>query len=529
MEITEYYGVCLAAVLALLLVPLLLFAAGWLREYVGHDINCLLNPLLPAWLSGQALISRYEAALFGCLLVANGLYIGVGNTSIDEAERRLGHVALINLVLMSCGAHMNHIVSICGIRHDRYFRFHASLGSIFTAEAVLHTILALRNWSIGDMAGLIASCSVGATAVSSLLCHWLFELFSLIHMLLSSATLVALWFHLPSTPLNERPRLYLFLCSVLLISIKLIRFLNIIYSSFSGRRQSTATIQKHGDCVEIRVRMARPLKFQAGQFVYLSLWGLSALSAFEFHPFQICWVDDIDQNSQDSQGPRQVIVLLAQARRGFSRRLLTATRYEHRALIEGPYGKTLPLGQYGTVLLFATDMGIAGQLPYIRELLDHYRQCQTKTRRIALFWELHAEDYRYWVKPEMDKMLRLDVDYILDMQLYVRGHFLSRRTSEGDVVPLGEHGRITLNYEAMRPDVIVASEMKTLCTDPATTRAIMSKNAVYQNDQAERKENKMVKPQQNDNQDVWQKDVHVKMLDFQPWARGKMDARSLVI
>ena len=157
MEVTEYYGVCLAAVLAFLLVPLLFFVAGWLRDHIGHELNCLLNPLLPTWISGQALISRYEAALFCCLLAVNTLYVSVGNDDIDEAARRLGRVALINLIPISGGAHMNHIVSICGIHHDRYFRFHACLGAVFAVEVALHTILALRHWSISDIAGLLVS------------------------------------------------------------------------------------------------------------------------------------------------------------------------------------------------------------------------------------------------------------------------------------------------------------------------------------------------------------------------------------
>jgi NAD(P)H-flavin reductase len=129
--------------------------------------------------------------------------------------------------------------------------------------------------------------------------------------------------------------------------------------------------------------MARPLKFQAGQFIYLSLKGISALSMFDFHPFQICW-DYIDENE------RQVIVLLVQDRGRFSRKLLEAkprSEPPYQAFIEGPYGKPLSVDQYGTVLLFATDMGIAGQLPYIRKLLQHYRECKIKSRRIAVFWE----------------------------------------------------------------------------------------------------------------------------------------------
>ncbi|KAK7924653.1 hypothetical protein PG985_006707 [Apiospora marii] len=407
MEISEYYALSLSAAFALVLLPLLLFAARWLRGHIGHDLHCLLHPLLPPSISFKVLISRYEFVVCCSLLALNILYVTLDNDDIESVVRRLGHMALVNLVPTSCGAHMNQLASICGIHHDRYFRFHAYLGVLFVAEAILHTAFALQlpNVSINSYAELIALSSVCAIFVSSILHYWFFELFSYIHTFLASAILVALWLHLPSTPLRERPRLYILLCSVLFISIKTWRYLNIAYLSFSGWRQSMATIEKHGDSVEIRVRLARPLKLHAGQYIYLSLWGLSSLSAFEYHPFQICW-EYADEHAQ------QVIVLLAQARRGFSRRLLMATPYEHRALIEGPYGKTLSLGQYGTVLLFATDMGIAGQLPYIRKLLEQYQQCKVKTRRIALFWELEDEGYRYWVKEWMNQMLSLDSDYV---------------------------------------------------------------------------------------------------------------------
>ena len=61
------------------------------------------------------------------------------------------------------------------------------------------------------------------------------------------------------------------------------------------------------------------------------------------------------------------------------------------AVIEGPYGKELDLELYGTVLLFAIGIGIAGQLPYVIQLLEGYYNCEVKTWRIALFWELDSE------------------------------------------------------------------------------------------------------------------------------------------
>ena len=62
-----------------------------------------------------------------------------------------------------------------------------------------------------------------------------------------------------------------------------------------------------------------------------------------------------------------------------------------RAVIKGPYGKELKLDLYGTVLLFATGIGIASQLPYVKKPLKGYRNCEVKTRRIALFWEVESK------------------------------------------------------------------------------------------------------------------------------------------
>lgn len=91
------------------------------------------------------------------------------------------------------------------------------------------------------------------------------------------------------------------------------------------------------------------------------------------------------------------MVLVIEKRGGFTRHLQGLARSEReqppkmRAIIEGPYGKELDLGSYETVLLFATGIGIAGQLPYVIRLLDGYYNSEVKTRKIALLWELDSE------------------------------------------------------------------------------------------------------------------------------------------
>ncbi len=58
------------------------------------------------------------------------------------------------------------------------------------------------------------------------------------------------------------------------------------------------------------------------------------------------------------------------------------------AWISGPHGSGAPVGEYGSVLMIATGIGIAAQLPYLKELIWGFNHCETRTRRIHLVWEL---------------------------------------------------------------------------------------------------------------------------------------------
>ncbi|KAG0642728.1 hypothetical protein HOY80DRAFT_1103328, partial [Tuber brumale] len=84
-----------------------------------------------------------------------------------------------------------------------------------------------------------------------------------------------------------------------------------------------------------------------------------------------------------------VAVFLIQPRKGFTRSLLTLTK--SRAFIEGPYGDEKNLGQYGTIVMLATGIGIAAHLPYLKRLLEEYRKCKILTQRISVHWEMERE------------------------------------------------------------------------------------------------------------------------------------------
>ncbi|KAH8749129.1 hypothetical protein F5883DRAFT_695428 [Diaporthe sp. PMI_573] len=126
-----------------------------------------------------------------------------------------------------------------------------------------------------------------------------------------------------------------------------------------------------------------------------------------------------------------------------------------KTVMTGPFGQEMDLGLFGTVLLFATGISIAAQLPYVSQLLTDYQA--DETRRIALFWQVDSEAQTAWVADQMQYLLRLDVEKILDIRLFVVGAILSETTRRGDHMKLGE--RIDLTYDFMDAEDLIGAEM----------------------------------------------------------------------
>ena len=62
--------------------------------------------------------------------------------------------------------------------------------------------------------------------------------------------------------------------------------------------------------------------------------------------------------------------------------------------------------------MLATGIGIAGQLPFIKELIDGYRKYEVKTQRISLTWILERESHENWVENWMNQLLHDDEKYV---------------------------------------------------------------------------------------------------------------------
>ncbi|KAM3066520.1 hypothetical protein ACMFMG_012018 [Clarireedia jacksonii] len=60
----------------------------------------------------------------------------------------------------------------------------------------------------------------------------------------------------------------------------------------------------------------------------------------------------------------------------------------NHAFFEGPYGRPIGAEEFGTVILYATGIGIGAQLATVKHLLESREAGTAKTQRVTLLWEV---------------------------------------------------------------------------------------------------------------------------------------------
>jgi predicted ferric reductase len=247
-----------------------------------------------------------------------------------------------------------------------------------------------------------------------------YEAFVRTHQILALAIIAGIWIHAPRT-LPMGPTIYVLVMISLWSVVRILRLILLLYRNLkNGKHLCRATIWSLPDAFQVHVKVSRPWEFRAGQYLYLSIRGVTFGSWTQSHPYFVSWW------YKDERGV-DVVVFIIERRKGFSAtlgfhssgnlilgrdsrggvfekeghvpRLLLATDQgvaapqptKLGALIEGPYGQEIHPDAYGTVLLFATGIGIAGQLPYLKQFLQDFHNWDVKARKITLFWEVESE------------------------------------------------------------------------------------------------------------------------------------------
>lgn len=202
--------------------------------------------------------------------------------------------------------------------------------------------------------------------------------------------MVAVYVHAPSHDIKRLSSIVLLCAGMVQTAVFLTRLDNLIRRNMragkvfnkvdiKGMEIKKIPVQ---DTLEIHIWLRRSWTLEAGQYVCL-----------RGHPFYIArWYTEGNEKGKGKID--DVIVLVVERRDGFTNRLFDKWG-QSTSLIEGPYGKRLDLWKLGNgvlnqatdkytdFILFATGIGIIGQLSYINEIL-----LSSRYTRIKLFWEI---------------------------------------------------------------------------------------------------------------------------------------------
>lgn len=216
-----------------------------------------------------------------------------------------------------------------------------------------------------------------------------YEVFLRLHQGLVAVFIYFTWRHLPSHSVFPRIYIYIpvgFLSLTTILETSIFIYRNGILPSRSYPRASIMC-EKHDPSnkdfeteekpLKICVALPRPLEVKAGQYVNLWLPTVSLLSWTQTHPFMVT-----------SWAPRKqnALELFVQNHRGLTAKLRTRASLEgsvsYTVFVIRPYGHTESVNQYECPIAVASGFGIAGVIPYLRQLLYGYNTSTSWARRV---------------------------------------------------------------------------------------------------------------------------------------------------
>jgi len=374
-------------------------------------------PLLFPRIRFVGTVTRVGAVAVVVYLLANILLVLIGTRA--NIGNRAATMAVINMIPLLCGPRLSLVAELLGITRRNSIWSHQWFGRTAVAQVLLHTITSLTGgsafaWTAPNLFGAVVGAGMPPQIelLADILCkassafgfiflisvgfvrRAIYEWFLNSHTLLSAVVVVATWRHVPS---KTAAGLFVQIGMILWAGATGIHWLVFAFRNVAlGRSLATVVATKlsnidasdHGlvgpmAVLRVDITVPRPWRVKAGQSIFLSIPSLGLFTGARGHPFMISWWE------WDEKG--LMLSLLVQSRAGFTAALGRRTHTVLRAFIDGPYGTPHDFGEYGTVVMIASGIGIAGHMPYIKDLIRGYNSCEVRTRRILLVWQIEDE------------------------------------------------------------------------------------------------------------------------------------------
>ncbi|KAK2809762.1 hypothetical protein FQN50_003607 [Emmonsiellopsis sp. PD_5] len=334
-----------------------------------------------------------------------------------------------------------------GLSLRSYGSLHLTIGLMALMQSLVHAVIA--TWGIGilltddvQLYGLLAGIMLLLLCMMPLLRRHQFELFLTLHLACAMFLAYSLWRHVGKS--DGLPRNCVIAAAGLFVTTFALRlgrslFRNLTYGHFLSRLTLISDCRPDSDdAFQVNIVLPRPWEMQAGEWVRVSVPRVGFWYLFQSHPFMVAWSED-DGSSMS---------LLVKPQSGFTRRFLGRVKphAECWAWVDGPYGPgrigrhltPRQLGHYGRIVVFATGIGIAAQISYIRETLKGIGERRVRTQRISLVWQMDNTDNLDLVCPWLQHLVIEDKNYNLELHV----HDASRAPSTDDPKRFGAHGLI---------------------------------------------------------------------------------------
>lgn len=212
-----------------------------------------------------------------------------------------------------------------------------------------------------------------------------YEFFYKSHYLLALFLIYTTWQHLRTKTFYLR--IYLITTVSIFTGTTIFRFICIFFRNMTRSKfYSTTNLIMINNIIRAEITIPQICNIHAGDYVYIWIPGISLLSFFQSHPFMIAWWDhNLTSNTT-------TITLLLKPQKGFTQHLCRQIQSPNlKTWIEGPYKSIRNIEDYGRVVMFASGIGIAAQVPYIKALLEGAKNYSIHTRNILLIWQLDEE------------------------------------------------------------------------------------------------------------------------------------------
>jgi NAD(P)H-flavin reductase len=288
-----------------------------------------------------------------------------------------------------------------------------------------------------------------------------YEIFLITHIGLSIAALISIYYHVAIFPAGEW-NIFIWPCAAIWILDRIIRGLRTLAFDWKfWDTRATITYNSASHLVRVEVPMERcRVSPRPGTYYYMHVLDDLRYAA-QSHPFTLACVspptdDDVNVPIPLSSPTRSIsetssllshhspsaspsMVFLVRPYSGFTSRLAAScatspTRL--RVLLEGPYGSTLPLHTYGTVLFIAGGTGIAVALSHLRALLA----VGSRTHSVRITWAVREAGFLAAVLSEFKREIA-DERCVLDVHV----------TQDSEAGEGEEHKGVTVRFG--RPDV----------------------------------------------------------------------------